>query len=105
MGILYHLTRVASSTEQQIEAKGWPFTCTFNDSKAKNKIKWVTIQTKSTRSIKQVIKCVTKWLTIFRLSFNSIMAKQKVSNKDQYDKVVKTLAEHKAASSHKGQKN
>ena len=29
----YHLQCVTSCTEQQLEAKGWPFTCTFNECK------------------------------------------------------------------------
>ena len=29
----YHLQCVTSCTELQLEAKGWPFTCTFNECK------------------------------------------------------------------------
>ena len=31
----YHLKCVTCDTEQQIHAKGWPFTCTFNECKGK----------------------------------------------------------------------
>ena len=29
----YHLACVTSQTEEQVEAKGWPFICTFNQCK------------------------------------------------------------------------
>ena len=31
----YHLECVTTQTEQQIEAKGWPFTCSFNECQGK----------------------------------------------------------------------
>ena len=59
----YHLPCITGDTEQQVEAWGWPFPCTFNQCKKEWKVR-ISSRSPNLGRSSQVGKWVKKWVTL-----------------------------------------